>query len=209
MSAHRVKQGECMATIAALHGWLPQSLWEQPENDALREQRKDPNCLLPGDVVQVPARRSRDEPVQTDAVGTFQLAVVPLRLRLRLLDGDEPRAGEAYRLEYDDGEVIEAGTDGDGWIDQPLPIGVRKAKLALRDGAEEYELHVGGLDPVDTHSGAQARLRNLGLYFGRVDGQLGPKTEAALRRFQRAKGLTATGAVDDATIEALRGDYGG
>ena len=34
---------------------------------------------------------------------------------------EQPRAGEAYRLEYDDGEVIEANTDGDGWIEQPLP----------------------------------------------------------------------------------------
>lgn len=198
-----------MATIAAKHGWLPQSLWEQPENDALREQRKDPNCLLPGDVVQVPTRRPRDEAVQTDGVGRFRLAVVPMRLRLRLLEGEEPRSGEAYRLEYDDGEVIEASTDGDGWIDQPLPATVRKATLALKDGAEEYALEVGGLDPADTPSGAQARLRNLGLYFGTVDGETGPKTQAALRRFQQAKGLDATGEVDDATADALRGDYGG
>lgn len=209
MTVHRVKQGECLATIAAQHGWLPQSLWEQPQNAALAELRKDMHCLLPGDEVHVPSRRPRDEAVQTDGVGRFQLAVVPAKLRLRLLEGDEPRAGEAYRLEYDDGQVLEGSTDGDGWVDQPLPVAVRKATLSLKDGREQYELAVGGLDPADTPSGAQGRLANLGYYFGKVDGKLGPMTQAALRRFQRTAGLEATGEVDAATAEALIAEHAG
>lgn len=209
MSTHRVRQGECLETIAATYGWLPKSLWEQPENDALRELRRDPHCLLPGDVVQVPTRRPRDEPVPTDGVGRFQLVVTQPRLRVRLWADDEPRAGEAYRLEYDDGQVLEGGTDGDGWVDQPLPVAVRKATLVLRNGDEQHELAVGELDPADTPSGAQARLYNLGVYFGRVDGELGPMTEAALRRFQQAKGLAPTGSLDEATADALRGEHDG
>lgn len=209
MSVHRVAQGECIATIAAQHGWLPQSLWEQPENDALRELRKDPHCLLPGDEVQVPTRRPRDEAVPTGGVGKFQLAVVPLRLRVRLVSGEQARASEPYRLEYDDGQVLEGSTDGDGWVEQVLPVAVRTATLSLKDGAETYELAVGGLDPANTPTGAQARLCNLGFYFGPVDGELGPMTQAALRRFQQALGLDATGEVDEATADALRGEHGG
>lgn len=209
MSTHKVKQGECLETIAAAHGWLAPALWDQPENAALKEQRKDPYCLLPGDVVTVPPRRPRDEPVATDGVGRFKLGVVVPRLRVRLLNDAEPRAGEAYRLEYDDGQVLEGSTNGDGWVEQPLPVKVRKAVLLLKDGAERYELAVGGLDPADSPSGAQGRLCNLGWYFGEVDGELGPMTAAALRRFQRAKGLEASGALDEATAEALRGEYGG
>lgn len=209
MSTHKVKQGECLATIAAQHGWLAQALWDQPENATLKEQRKDPYCLAPGDVVTVPTRRPRDEPVPTDGVGKFKLAVTVPKLRVRLLDDTEPRGGEAYRLEYDDGQVLEGSTNGDGWVEQPLPVNVRKAVLLLKDGTERYELAVGGLDPADTPSGAQGRLCNLGWYFGKVDGELGPMTAAALRRFQRAKGLEASGALDEATAEALRGEYGG
>lgn len=209
MSTHKVKQGECLETIAAQHGWLPQALWDQPENEALKEQRKDMHCLLPGDVVSVPARRPRDEPVQTGGVGKFQLKVEVPKLRVRLLNDTKPRAGEAYRLELDDGQVLEGSTNGDGWVEQPLPASVRKAVLVLKDGAEQYELAVGGLDPADTPSGAQGRMSNLGYYFGKVDGELGPVTKAALRRFQRAKGLEASGALDEATAEALRGEYGG
>lgn len=204
---HRVAQGECLETIAARHGWLAQALWDQPENAALKQQRGDMHCLLPGDVVEVPSRRPRDEPVRTDGVGRFQLAVTVPTLRLRLQDGAEPRKGEAYRLEYDDGQVHEGTTDGDGWVEQPLPVSVRKAVLVLRDGAERYALAVGELDPADTPSGAQGRLRSLGYYFGEVDGELGPVTAAALRRFQRGAGLEATGALDEATVAALRAEH--
>ena len=209
MSTHRVRQGECLETIAAQHGWLAQALWDQPENETLRQQRKDMHCLLPGDVVQVPTRRPRDEPVRTDGVGRFQLKVELPKLRVRLLDDTEPRKGEAYELEYDDGQVLEGSTDGDGWVEQPLPVSVRKAVLLLKEGAERYELAVGGLDPADTPTGAQGRMSNLGYYFGQVDGVVGPMTQAALKRFQRAKGLEPSGEIDEATAEALRGDYGG
>ena len=36
-----------------------------------------------------------------------------------------------------------------------------------------------------------------------VDGKMGPKTEAALKEFQRAKGLETTGQLDQATRNAL------
>jgi N-acetylmuramoyl-L-alanine amidase len=209
VSTHEVKQGECLETIAAQHGWLAQALWDQPENAKLKEQRKDMHCLAPGDVVTVPTRRPRGEPVPTDGVGRFQLAVELPKLRVRLLDDAKPRAGEAYKLEYDDGQLLEGSTDGDGWVEQPLPVSVRKAELVLKDGAERYALAVGSLDPADVPSGAQGRLHNLGYYFGELDGELGPMTAAALKRFQQAKGLDATGALDEATAEALRGEYGG
>jgi hypothetical protein len=209
VSTHRVRQGECLETIAAQHGWLAQALWDQPENEGLKALRRDLHCLLPGDVVQVPTRRPRDEKVATGGVGRFQLAVELPKLRVRLLDDAEPRKGEAYRLEYDDGQVLEGSTNGAGWVEQPLPVGVRRAVLVLKDGAERYELAVGEPDPADTPSGAQGRMSNLGYHFGRIDGELGPMTAAALRRFQRAKGLEATGQLDEPTAEALRGEYGG
>src|SRR5690606_25342764 len=50
----------------------------------------------------------------------------------------------------------------------------------------------------------QQALVNQGVAVaGGVDGVFGPATEAALKQFQSAKGLTATGKVDDATAIAL------
>jgi hypothetical protein len=50
---------------------------------------------------------------------------------------------------------------------------------------------------------AQERLQAAGFAPGPADGTLGSKTREALRQYQRAKGLRATGALDAATQKAL------
>jgi surface antigen len=50
----------------------------------------------------------------------------------------------------------------------------------------------------------QQRLRDLGFYVrDNIDGQWGPNTSAAVRNFQRSKGLNASGQLDSATLAAL------
>jgi type II secretory pathway predicted ATPase ExeA len=49
----------------------------------------------------------------------------------------------------------------------------------------------------------QQRLRNAGFTPGPIDGVLGPKTRQAIRRFQEAHGLRATGRLNAATRQAL------
>ncbi|MFO7675732.1 MAG: peptidoglycan-binding protein [bacterium] len=49
----------------------------------------------------------------------------------------------------------------------------------------------------------QRRLRELGLYEGKVDGAVGTGTLAALAEFQRRRGLAVTGQLDARTVAAL------
>ena len=50
----------------------------------------------------------------------------------------------------------------------------------------------------------QQRLRDLGFYVrDNIDGQWGPNTSAAVRNFQRSKGMNASGQPDSATLAAL------
>ncbi|HEX8490199.1 MAG TPA: peptidoglycan-binding domain-containing protein [Chthoniobacterales bacterium] len=49
----------------------------------------------------------------------------------------------------------------------------------------------------------QSALSREGYYSGAIDGNLGPETRNALRRYQRDRGLSVTGRVDRATINAL------
>jgi hypothetical protein len=51
---------------------------------------------------------------------------------------------------------------------------------------------------------AQLRLRQLGYYYGRVDGSFGPQSRKALMRFQRDHHLPRTGWLDQRTVRALR-----
>ena len=50
---------------------------------------------------------------------------------------------------------------------------------------------------------AQIALRDAGYEPGRIDGVLGPKTQAAIREFQAAHGLPQTGRLDETTQQQL------
>ena len=49
----------------------------------------------------------------------------------------------------------------------------------------------------------QTKLKNWGYFSGTIDGIYGPKTEEAVKYFQRKNGLTADGVVGPATLRAL------
>jgi peptidoglycan hydrolase-like protein with peptidoglycan-binding domain len=51
---------------------------------------------------------------------------------------------------------------------------------------------------------AQAKLTALGYDCGKADGVIGRKTRTQLKRFQKSKGLSVSGKLDEATIAALR-----
>jgi peptidoglycan hydrolase-like protein with peptidoglycan-binding domain len=125
----------------------------------------------------------------------------------------------AYRLLVGDDEK-EGTTDGSSPIEMPVPRGATSGVLLAwptslpadqrtEDNADVWRLALGGLDPHDTVSGAQARLANLGFYGGAADGQLSPETRAALQAFQKAQGLEASGELDDSTQSALASAHDG
>ena len=51
---------------------------------------------------------------------------------------------------------------------------------------------------------SQQQLKSLGYYDGQVDGLWGPETQGAVERYQRERGLSASGRIDAATRESLR-----
>jgi peptidoglycan hydrolase-like protein with peptidoglycan-binding domain len=51
---------------------------------------------------------------------------------------------------------------------------------------------------------AQQRLADLGYDPGEADGVLGPRTRAAVTAFQKDKGLSATGRINEVLLETLR-----
>ena len=51
-------------------------------------------------------------------------------------------------------------------------------------------------------------MKDKGYDAGTVDGRMGPKTQAALRDFQKAQGMESTGDLDPKTTQALGMDGG-
>jgi hypothetical protein len=54
---------------------------------------------------------------------------------------------------------------------------------------------------------AQMALRDAGFDPGRIDGLMGPKTQAALRQFQGEQGLPQTGKLDATTQKQLMSEH--
>ena len=48
---HTVQQGESVESIAHAAGHFWDTVWQHPDNAALRQLRRSPHVLLPGDVV--------------------------------------------------------------------------------------------------------------------------------------------------------------
>lgn len=57
--------------------------------------------------------------------------------------------------------------------------------------------------PDEVIANVQTALQDAGYYYGEITGSLGVDTRAALANFQRDYGLSITGAIDEATVEAL------
>ena len=49
----------------------------------------------------------------------------------------------------------------------------------------------------------QQQLKDLGLYLGQIDGELGQKTKKAVMKFQENNGLSKDGIINEETLVAL------
>jgi len=142
-TTHQVQQGECLVSIAESYGFFWETLWNLPENKAIREARRDPTVLLPGDVVTIPEKTVKEYVRPTGARHTFRVKNIPAKLNLRLHDeGGEPRANLAYVLTID-GVETRGSTDGEGAVRVPIPPQARRGTLLLVESGE------GGVDVTD------------------------------------------------------------
>jgi hypothetical protein len=206
--SHQVEIGDCMASIADRYGFFWKTLWELPENASLKNQRQNPNVLLPGDQVVIPDKRIVEKEAAADARHTFVRLGVPLQFRVRLLSGGRPRANVDYSCVIDGGS-IEGQTDSDGMVKLSITPGVRSATLLVREAGtlEQYDLLFGDLNPIDDMSGVQQRLNNLG-YDCQMTGQLDEQTKMALSSFRADNKLPDSDTIDDTTKNALRDAHG-
>ena len=186
-------------------------IYEHPENEALRRKRPHPHILHPGDVVFIPERGVKELGASTGKTHVFKVRQPVRELCLTLKDASgKPLANEPYTLEVGS-DFIEGATDGEGLLQEELPLRVDSARLTVGESA--YELRLATLNPVeDTEdqgiSGVQARLRNLGFEPGPADGVLNERTRQALCAFEAIHGLPVTGEPAGRTLEKLKQVHG-
>jgi hypothetical protein len=204
---YTVKQGDCISSIAFAYNLFPKTVWDHPDNAELKKLRKDPNSLFPDDSVVIPEIELKEEDCQPEQKHRFRRKGVPEKLRIQFRTGDEeddaPRKGVPYTLDI----TTQSGcpvpqkkgkTDDEGFLEETIPPDAAKGIIVLEEGEDEevYEIMLGYIDPIDTITGLQTRLNNLGYDCSDEDGILGSMTKDAVRNFQA-----------DNDLEVLTGDF--
>jgi len=210
-TTHIVLQGECLSSIAKKYGFVHwRTIYYHPENAEFRRKRPNPNLVYPGDCIFIPDKETKKTDRPTERRHIFELKGRKTLVRIRLEDGDrQPFTGKKFALAIGINKW-EGATDGNGLIEQEVPADAEAGELTVwlndSDASWGYtwELKIGHLDPPGEITGVQARLLNLGFYYGPVDGEWSQESQAALQAFQGKLGLEPTGAIDDATRKKLR-----
>ncbi len=91
---YKVKDGDCISSIAFSHGFFWETLWNHGKNSDLKSKRKDPNILKEGDVVHIPELSPKEESCATEKRHKFKLKGVPAKLKLKLMQPKKPKDDE-------------------------------------------------------------------------------------------------------------------
>lgn len=216
-NAHTVVQGEHFAAIAAKkghHDFRP--LWDAADNKAVKDLRKTPHILLPGDKVTVPPVETKQESAPTEKRTKFKAQGVVLKLRLDVrTDSHEPAKKASCDLTVESEQKVEP-LDGSGRVERVIPLTAAKGKVIVKDAALPIDvtgdLEIGGLHPLDTTTGQIQRLNNLGYDAGPVEEPTGTeakfKFKSAVEEFQCDNGLKVDGVLGDGTKSKLKEVYG-
>ncbi len=215
MQPYVVKRGDYLQLLADQFAFDANTIWNDPKNSSLRDQRNDPDVLCSGDVLYIP--EPEPPPATTLTVGSTnnfvspaQLVTVNVRFTSCLCfacDG-QPLKGEPYEVE---GASVDPGAlDDDGYFSATLPTTVQEFVVKFPNRCEMYTIKVGYLDPPDTLTGAWQRLAMLGFAdsptIEPVDGYddgMTPQVQDALSDFQWNHSLPLTAKLDDATVAKL------
>jgi hypothetical protein len=206
MSTYNVQKGDCIKSLSKQFGFLPDKIWQDPNNDDLRNQRQDPYVLLAGDQLFIPEKEIRNESAPTDQKHNYVVTAVATKLRIKLLDEEEPIANTPCTLTVK-GVSYSGSTDGDGLFERSIPADAATATLVVENNFS-IELRLGELDPADSVTGLQQRLVNLGYFAGPVSGQVDEDMKTAILRWQQDYNLEASGEADSETQASLKAQYG-
>lgn len=206
---HVVSQGEWVSQIAARYGFANfRTIYDDARNEALRTLRPNPNELYPGDEVWVPggrhelllpSRAMEDKTWNVKFTGSEPEQVI---LIVRNADG-QPVRSTAYVLTI--GGFEKPGTtDGDGRLVENIDVSLLEFTTpTLTIAGQVMNLQIGHLDPLNTISGAQGRLKNLGHSIPAINGRLNQATRLALFQFQQEQHLPTDGLPNEETLRKL------
>ena len=211
---YKIQQGDHLSKLADASGFSDyHTIWDHPNNAALKQQRQNPNVLFPGDILYIPDREEREESRSTDQKHTFKKKKPDLKLRLVLEDVYEKPVTNASCLLKLGSDMKTVTTDGNGKIEEDIKPDLHDAMLTIQGDETPFQgsqisIKIGDLDPVTEVSGQTARLNNLGYCAGAIDQPDADAFESAVEEFQCDNNLTVDGICGPQTQAKLKQVHG-
>ena len=209
-----IKQGEYLAKLAEQVGFDADKVWNDDSNKPLRDTKREPNVLQPGDTLYVPGADERrylkvnvgeENVVEANSSSTtLGLIVCDARGATIANSKVECRGLPAH------GAALPKQTDGDGKLELVVPHTVSEFAVDLPENRISLIVHVAHMDPITEASGLQKRLEHLGYGSSMLcrlaavrngDASLWLRMQVAA--FQLDQGLNITGEADHATRDKL------
>lgn len=200
---------------------------QSKESSASRQQSKIADGMIAANALQ--GHKVLDS--NNREVGTIEnLFIDPQSGRIQRADIDfSIGSNETYSVKWDQLKVRQQGQDVAITLDQSIVQRVQQARagdrLDLQEGVygqqqrrEDKDQRAGGSgvlgtdkqQPISASQLGAAQIRRIqqelnkkGFHAGQVDGKWSSETQAAIKNFQQSKGLTATGQLDERTINEL------
>lgn len=204
-----VQSGDSIHSLADEFGLSPDKIWDHANNSELKTNRDNGGVLYPGDKLFLPPKESAPMDKPAEKRHRFRRKGVPAKFRIQLFTDDKPRENLPWILLVDGKQTASGTTGGDGVIETAIPPRARFGLLKLNNDHEDtLELQFGHLDPVDSMTGIQARLVNLGYMHEDPSGTYDAETGAAISLFQQDNELEVTGQPDKAFTDKLEEIHG-
>lgn len=203
-----VVAGDHLRKLAFRAGVDAEEVWAHPTNAELAAKRENPDMLSAGDVIHLPVKPPQSLPVRAQTGNKYRAFVPMIAVRLNLASERCDLAGERFEVHGVRSDKAEpVGTVGQGGeVAFEVPTDIRAIELHLPRVGMVMPIRVGDLDPPDERSGVVQRLRTLGYL------REGPASDEdiayAVRLFQHAYGMTASGRLDSDTRRALKSAHG-
>jgi len=136
MSDYTIGSGDCFARVAALNNYYNyRTLYDHPDNAAIKTKRPNPNQLAEGDVVKIPEKRQKTAALTLDGKNSFVVDRRKTKLRLVVTDSAKhPLVPTACDLRVGNSSNSNA-PGGQGLIELEVDPTKRSGELKLRFAA--------------------------------------------------------------------------
>jgi hypothetical protein len=152
-------QGDYLLSLAYRFSFDADAVWNDPKNADVKQARKDPNMLCPGDILYIPETKPTKYALAVGATNSF--VANPTLVPVTVTFADAAFASQACTIQ----ELTNLGalaTDAAGALTCSVPVTLEAATIHFTKLDMTHVLKIGHLDPPDTLFGVYQRLQNLG-----------------------------------------------